>query len=220
MSEMNIETARHNMIEQQIRPWEVLDDTVLKLIADVPREEFVPAGFYNLAFADMNIPLAHGEVMMSPKLEARMLQALDVKSTETALEIGTGSGYLTALLSKLARYVYSVDIHEDFVTHARSKLNDDGVINVTIEQGDAATGWAQHGPYDVIAVTGSLPMLPDSLQQSLKVGGRMFVIVGDSPVMEARFITRLSDSEFRSEDLFETDLPPLRNAQQPDRFVL
>ena len=220
MSEISIETARHNMIEQQIRPWEVLDDTVLNLIADVPREEFVPAGFHNLAFADMNIPLAHGEVMMSPKLEARMLQALDVKSTETVLEIGTGSGYLTALLTKLARHVYSVDIHEDFVTHARSKLNDDGVINVTIEQGDAATGWAQHGPYDVIAVTGSLPMLPDTFQQSLKVGGRMFVIVGDSPVMEARLITRLSDSEFRSEDLFETDLPPLRNAQQPDRFVL
>jgi len=220
MSEMSAETARHNMIEQQIRPWDVLDNTVLNLIADVPREEFVPAGFHNLAFADINIPLAHGEAMMSPKLEARILQALDIKPTETALEIGTGSGYLTALLAKLARHVYSVDIHEDFVNYTRSKLNDDDVVNVTIEQGDAAAGWPQHGPYDVIAVTGSLPLLPDSLRESLKVGGRLFVIEGDSPVMEAKLITRLSDNEFQSENLFETDLAPLRNAQQPDRFVL
>ncbi len=224
MSEISAETARHNMIEQQIRPWDVLDDTVLNLIADVPREEFVPAGFHNLAFADMNIPLGHGEAMMSPKLEARMLQALDVKPTETVLEIGTGSGYVTALLAKLARHVYSVDIHEDFVNHAHSKLNDDDVVNVTLEQGDAATGWAQHGPYDVIAVTGSLPLLPDSLRESLKMAGRLFVIEGDSPVMTARLITRLSDNEFHqdfhSENLFETDLPPLRNAVQPDRFVL
>lgn len=220
MSEMSTETARHNMIEQQIRPWDVLDNTVLSLIADVPREEFVPAEFHNLAFADINIPLANGAVMMSPKLEARMLQALDIKPTETALEIGTGSGYVTALLSKLARHVYSVDIEEDFVNAARNKLNDDGVVNVTIEQGDAAAGWAQHGPYDVIAVTGSLPVLPDGLRESLKVGGRLFVIEGDSPVMEAKLITRLSDTEFHSENLFETELPSLRNAQQPDRFIL
>jgi len=220
MSEMSAETARHNMIEQQIRPWDVLDNTVLNLIADVPREEFVPAGFHNLAFADMSIPLAHDEVMMSPKLEARMLQALEIKPTETVLEIGTGSGYVTALLAKLARHVYSVDIHEDFVSHAQNKLSDDDIINVTIEQGDAANGWPQHGPYDVIAVTGSMPILSDALSQSLKVGGRLFVIVGDSPVMEVQLITRLSDSEFRTENLFETDLPPLRNAQQPDRFAL
>ena len=220
MSEMSAETARHNMIEQQIRPWDVLDDTVLSLIADVPREEFVPAGYHNLAFADMNIPLAHDEVMMSPKLEARMLQALDIKPSETVLEIGTGSGYVTALLVKLARHVYTVDIQEDFVNNVRNKLSDDDVVNVTIEQGDAANGWPQHGPYDVIAVTGSMPVLPDALRQSLTVGGRLFAIVGDSPVMEAQLITRLSDSDFRSENLFETDLPPLRNIQQPDRFVL
>jgi len=220
MSEMSAETARYNMIEQQIRPWDVLDNTVLNLIADVPREEFVPAGFHNLAFADINIPLAHGEAMMSPKLEARMLQSLDIKPTETALEIGTGSGYVTALLAKLARHLYSVDIQEDFVNAARSKLSDDDVVNVTIDQGDAAAGWPQHGPYDVIAVTGSLPLLPDSLYESLKVGGRLFVIEGDSPAMVAKLITRLSDNEFQSENLFETDLPPLRNAQQPDRFIL
>jgi len=220
MSEMSTELARNNMIEQQIRPWDVADDKILSLIADVPREEFVPAGFHNLAFADMNIPIGHGEVMMSPKIEARMLQALNIQPDETVLEIGTGSGYVTALLSKLARHVYSVDIHEDFVSHASSKLRDDNVINVTIEQGDAATGWSQHGPYDVIAVTGSLPLLSDNFQESLKVGGRLFVIVGDSPVMEARLITRNSDSEFKTEDLFETDLPALRNAPQPERFTL
>ena len=220
MSEMSTELARNNMIEQQIRPWDVADDTILNLIADVPREEFVPAGFHNLAFADMNIPIGHGEVMMPPKIEARMLQALNIQQDEVVLEIGTGSGYVTTLLAKLARHVYSVDIHEDFVSHASSKLRDDDVINVTIQQGDAATGWGQHGPYDVIAITGSLPLLSDNFQKSLKVGGRLFAIVGDSPVMEARLITRISDSEFQTEDLFETDLPALRNAPQPDRFTL
>jgi protein-L-isoaspartate(D-aspartate) O-methyltransferase len=220
MSEMSVELARHNMIEQQIRPWEVADDKVLNLIADVPREEFVPAGFENLAFADMNIPLEHGEVMMSPKIEARMLQALEIKPTDTALEIGTGSGYLTALLAKLARHVYSVDIHEDFVSQVARKLEDDDIVNVTLEQGDAATGWPKHGPYDVIAITGSLPLLSENFQQSLRVGGRLFAIVGDSPVMEARLITRTGENEFHTEDLFETDLPPLRNAPQPDRFRL
>lgn len=220
MTEMSTETARHNMIVQQIRPWDVLDDTVLNLIADVPREEYVPAGFHNLAFADMNIPLSHGEVMMSPKLVARMLQALDVQATDKVLEIGTGTGYVTSLLAKLARHVYSVDIHEDFVNQAGNKLADDNIVNVTIEQGDAASGWPQHGPYDVIAVTGSLPLLPDSLPESLNVGGRLFVIVGDAPVMEAKLITRVSETEFISENLFETVLPALRNAPQPDRFVL
>ena len=149
-----------------------------------------------------------------------MLQALDIKPDETVLEIGTGTGYVTTLLAKLARHVYSVDIHEDFVTQASTKLADDGVVNVTLEQGDAANGWPQHGPFDVIAVTGSLPLLPDSIPDSLKVGGRLFVIVGDAPVMEAKLITRLSENEFSREDLFETELPPLRNVQQPDRFVL
>jgi protein-L-isoaspartate(D-aspartate) O-methyltransferase len=220
MSEMNTETARQNMIEQQIRPWNVLDDRVLNLIADVPREEYVPHEYKHLAFADLNIPLDHGEVMMSPKLEARMLQTLNVQPNETVLEIGTGSGYVTTLLAKLARHVYSVDIHESFVETVRGKLGADGVINVTVELGDAANGWPQHGPYDVIAITGSLPVLNRNFQESLSVGGRLFVIVGDSPVMEARLITRISDTEFRTEDLFETDLPALQNAPQPDRFVL
>ena len=220
MSEMNIELARHNMIEQQIRPWEVLDQKVLSLIADVPREEFVPAAYTNLAFVDMSVPIGYNEVMMPPKLEARMLQALNIQPTDTVLEIGTGTGYVTTLLSKLARYVYSVDIHEEFVASAQGKLASDGTVNVTIEQGDAAQGWDNYAPYDVIAVTGSLPVLPNVFQESLAIGGRLFVIVGDSPVMEAKLITRVGQNEYQEENLFETDMPPLRNAPQPNRFVL
>lgn len=220
MSEMNIEEARFNMIEQQIRPWEVLDTKVLNLIADVPREEFVPAPYMNLAFSDMNVPIGYNEVMMSPKLEARMLQALNIQSHESVLEIGTGSGYVTTLIAKLARHVYSVDIHEEFVASAQGKLASDGTNNVTLEQGDAAQGWDRHGPYDLIAVTGSLPILPKSFQESLRIGGRLFVIVGDAPAMEARLITRVGQNEYQQEDLFETEIPPLRNALQPNRFVL
>jgi protein-L-isoaspartate(D-aspartate) O-methyltransferase len=220
MSEMNIEQARHNMIEQQIRPWEVLDQKVLNLIADVPREEFVPAAYLNLAFTDMNVPIGYNEVMMSPKLEARMLQALDIQRHESVLEIGTGSGYVTTLLAKLARHVYSVDIHEEFVASAQGKLASDGTINVTVEQGDAAQGWDKHGPYDVIAITGSLPVLPRAFQESLAIGGRLFAIVGDAPVMEACLITRIGQNEYQTQNLFETEMPPLRNALQPNRFVL
>ena len=220
MSEMNIEQARYNMIEQQIRPWEVLDQKVLNLIADVPREEFVPAPYTNLAFADMNVPIGYNEVMMSPKLEARMLQALAIQPHESVLEIGTGTGYVTTLLAKLARYVYSVDIHEEFVAAAQAKLASDGTLNVRIEQGDAAQGWDRHGPYDVIAVTGSLPVLPKTFQESLRTGGRLFVIIGDAPVMEAKLITRVGEHEYQEEGLFETDIPPLRHALQPNRFKL
>jgi len=220
MSEMNIEQARFNMIEQQIRPWEVLDQKVLNLIADVPREEFVPASYMNLAFADMNVPIGYNEVMMSPKLEARMLQALAIQPHESVLEIGTGTGYVTTLLAKLARHVKSVDIHEEFIRAARDKLASDGTHNVTLEHGDAAQGWDSHAPYDVIALTGSLPILPKIFQESLRIGGRLFVIVGDAPVMEAKLITRVGQHEYQERGLFETDLPPLRNALQPNRFVL
>jgi len=220
MSDTSTETARHHMVEQQVRPWDVLDDNVLNLFADVPREEYVPSGYQNIAFGDLSIPLDFDEVMMSPKLEARMLQALAINLSETVLEIGTGSGFVTTLLAKSARHVYSVDIQEEFINRVRAKLDEEGIINVTLEQGNAAQGWPQHGPYDVIAVTGSFPILPDALQQSLTVGGRMFVIVGDSPVMEAELITRLSETEFRTDRLFETELLPLRNCLQPDRFVL
>ena len=220
MSEMNIEQARFNMIEQQIRPWEVLDQKVLNLIADVPREEFVPTSYRNLAFADMNVPIGYNEVMMAPKLEARMLQALAIQPHDSVLESGTGTGYVTTLLAKLARHVDSVDVHEEFIAAAMGKLASDGTLNVSLFQGDAAQGWARNAPYDVIAITGSLPLLPKSFQESLRIGGRLFVIVGDAPVMEAKLITRVGEHEYQEQGLFETDIPPLRNALQPNRFTL
>jgi len=217
---MSIEIARHHMIEQQIRPWDVLDENLLNLLADVPREEYVPLGYQNIAFGDLSIPLDHDEMMMSPKLEARMLQALAVKSTDTVLEIGTGSGFVTTLLAKLSRHVYSVDIQDDFIVRTHDKLSMEGIVNATLEQGDASQGWPQHGPYNAIAVTGSMPVLPKTLQDSLAIGGRMFAIIGDSPAMEAQLITRLSELEFSTQILFETDLAQLRNCLQPDRFEL
>lgn len=217
---MNIEQARFNMIEQQIRTWEVLDQGVLDLLTQVPREEFVPPAFRKLAFADMNVPLAHGQVMMQPKLEARLVQSLDLQPQDTVLEIGTGSGYLTALLAKRARHVYSVDLYADFSAEARPKLSTHGIGNVTLETGDAAQGWAQHGPYDAIAVTGSLPLFSEAFQRQLKTGGRLFMIVGSSPAMEALLITRLGKEQWLRESLFETDIPALINAPQPPAFTL
>lgn len=218
---MNIEQARLNMIEQQIRPWEVLDQGVLDLVASVHREDFVPRTFRDLAFADTNIPLGRGEVMMAPKVEARMLQALTVHPDDRVLEIGTGSGYVTALLSRSARHVVSVDIHADFVADAELKLRKAGASrNVALYTGNAVNGWEAAAPYDVIAVTGSVPLLQEHFQRQLAVGGRLFVIVGEAPVMEALLITRVDDNEWATESLFETDLPALVGAPRPERFVL
>jgi protein-L-isoaspartate(D-aspartate) O-methyltransferase len=216
---MNVEQARFNMIEQQIRPWDVLDDRVLSLLAEVPREQFVPETLRSLAFVDLCIPLDHNEVMMPPKMEARVLQALAVQDTDTVLEIGTGSGYLTALLAKLAKHVYSVDLQTEFTNSASSKLGRAGIRNVTLETGDASAGWPKHGPYDVIAVTGSCPVLPIVFQEQLKLNGRLFVIVGQDPIMEALLITRTGDSAWARESLFETSIPPLKNVEAPIRFV-
>lgn len=220
MVDMNFEQARHNMIAQQIRPWEVLDERVLNLLVQVPREDFVTDAYRALAFTDMEIPIGHGHAMMSPKLEARMLQALDVQPSDTVLEIGTGSGYVTALLGRLARHVYSVDIHPDFIEAAAARLSAQHVDNVTLETGDAAGGWDSHGAMDVIAVTGSLPEPAEALERQLKPGGRMFVIVGDAPAMEALLVTRIGDNEWHREVLFETVIAPLENAPRSDRFIL
>ena len=220
MSDINLQQARHNMVLQQIRPWDVLDQRVLDLLEAMPREDFVPEGYRKLAYADIAIPLGHAEVMMPPRVEARMLQALNIHPQETVLEIGTGSGFVTALLASSARHVYSVDIHPEFVSSAAQKLLSQGLVNVTLESGDAARGWSNCGHVNVIAITGSMPVLPEVFEQSLKPGGRLFAIVGDAPAMQAILITRLGEYEFRREILFETDLPPLRNAPQPNRFVL
>lgn len=214
---MNLEQARFNMIEQQIRTWEVLDQTVLDLLQQVPREAFVPPQYAGLAFADLEIPLGHGEFMLSPKMEARIVQSLALKASDTVLEIGTGSGYLTALLAKLTKQVYSVERIPEFVEAASNRLHKQGITNVTLETGDGAHGW-DAGSYDVIVLGGSEPVLAPALQRSLNVGGRLFAVVGEAPTMAATLITRVSAEAFRTSVLFETCIPALLNAPQPQRF--
>jgi protein-L-isoaspartate(D-aspartate) O-methyltransferase len=219
MGQLDLTVARHNMVEQQIRPWEVLDQRVLNLIDRSPREDYVPERFRNLAYVDMNIPIGHGQVMMAPKLEARLLQELAVQLRDRILEIGSGSGYMASLLAALGAHVYSVEIIAELETGARRNLERHGVANVTIENGDGARGWDQHAPYDVILITGSLPLLPDSFKRCLAVGGRLIAIIGSSPVMEVKLIQQLEREIWIETSLFETELPPLINAVQPDRFV-
>ncbi len=218
-TQMNMQQARFNMVEQQIRPWDVLDQQVLDLLFEVRREEFVPEQYRTLAFVDMEIPLGHGEVMLAPKIEARILQELAIKKTDRILEVGTGSGYFTALLAWLGQHVYSVEIVPEFVSGARARLAAHGITNVTLEEGDAARGWSRHGPYDVIVLTGSEPVLSPAFEESLKPGGRLFAILGDPPVMEATLITCVSPGMCNAISVFETCTAPLRNAPHPARFV-
>lgn len=213
-----MEQARFNMIEQQIRPCEVLEGRILDLLNQVKREHFVPAGKQELAFADMEIPLGHGVSMWQPKLEARTLQELHLTRKDKVLEIGTGSGYLTALLSALAGHVTSVEIVPELTAMARKNLHAYHRDNVTLETGDAAQGWGK-ASYDVIVLTGSTPVLPAVFQNSLNVGGRLFAIVGDAPVMEAKLITRVAPDAFETINIMETSVAPLQNAEQPKRFV-
>ncbi len=216
---MNIEQARVNMITQQLRTWDILDETVLHAVRTTPRENFVPAAYKNLAFADMYIPLAHGQMMITPKEEARLLQALNLKANETVLEVGTGSGYMTALLARLAKFVYSLDIFPEFTQHAQVKLATHNINNVTLLTADAARGWEQQGPYDAIIITGALPFLPESFRNSLKPGGRLIAILGQAPAMEATLIKRDIHSGWSEEKLFETVIPTLLNALQPSSFI-
>ncbi|HYC48273.1 MAG TPA: protein-L-isoaspartate O-methyltransferase [Burkholderiales bacterium] len=216
---MDFERARFNMVEQQIRTWEVLDQRVLDLLFRVPREHFVPAEYRALAFVDMEIPIGHGEKMLQPKLEARMLQELTITGTDRVLEVGTGTGYMTALLAALGAHVYSVDIVPEFTTGARARLTSHGVTNVTLESGDAARGWDQHAPYDVILLTGSVPLLPERFKSSLAAGGRLLAVVGEPPVMQAQLITRVAEGAYNTVGLFETCIAPLRNAPQREKFV-
>jgi protein-L-isoaspartate(D-aspartate) O-methyltransferase len=215
---MDIEHARFNMVEQQIRTWEVLDQEVLDLLYTVRREDFVPAQHRELAFSDLEIPLGDGAAMLPPKLEARIVQEVAPKATDRVLEIGTGSGYLTALLAALAQHVYSVEINPRLETFARENLARAGVRNVTVERGDGAPGWPRYAPYDIIVLGGSVPVLPDAWPHQLRAGGRLFAVVGDPPVMEARLVTCVVEGSFNSVNLFETVLTPLVNAPQPNRF--
>lgn len=216
---MDIEVARVNMIESQVRTWEVLDQQILDLLLQVKREEFVPAQYRGLAFADMEIPIGHGEVMLQPKLEARMLQELGVRPGDRVLEVGTGSGYVTGLLSRLAREVFSIDVVQEFSESAKKRLASHGYANVTLEVGDAAAGWSRYAPYDAILMTGSMPMMPEELKAQLAVGGRMVAVIGRPPIMTAHLYTQAVAGAYNSIGLFETSIPPLKHARQPERFV-
>jgi protein-L-isoaspartate(D-aspartate) O-methyltransferase len=215
---MNFEQARSNMIEQQVRPWEVLDERVLELLEKTHREDFVPVRYRKMAFADMAIPLEHGECMMKPVVEGRLLQALELKPDETVLEIGTGSGFITACLAQLAKRVITVDIHEQFSSEAAARLKEKDIQNVEFETGDAMTGWQPEQAHDVLVVTGSVPEIPEHFRGWVNPGGRMFVISGDSPAMEAKLLTKLNATEWREESLFETDLARLINAEKAPQF--
>lgn len=212
MPETYFEQARFNMIEQQIRPWDVLDQQVLDVMSRVSREDFVPERYRKLAFADVAIPIGHDQFMMHPVLEGRLLQALAIKKSDRVLEVGTGSAFLTACLGNLAASVVSVEIATEFIDSARGKLKHAGIRNFTVHAGDACDGWGE-GSYDAIALTGSLDTLNEGWKKQLNVGGRLFVVLGNSPVMEAILITRMGEHDWTQESLFETDLPRLQQTR-------
>jgi protein-L-isoaspartate(D-aspartate) O-methyltransferase len=216
---MNFEVARAQMLGQQIRAWEVLDDRVLRTLEQTPRERFVPEEYRDLAFADTEIPLAHGQWMLAPKIEGRLLQALQVEPIDEVLEVGTGAGFLTAVLARLARRVVSVDIFPEFVEMTRAKLAAENLRNVELRATDALQ-LELAGRFDAIAVTGSVPVLDDYFVRMLRPKGRLFVVVGRAPAMEARLVTLDAKGDSTSESLFETVLTPLINAERPEPFVL
>jgi protein-L-isoaspartate(D-aspartate) O-methyltransferase len=215
---MNIEQARFNMIEQQIRPWNVLDQDVLDLLHVVKREQFVPPAYQNLAFADVEIPLPAGEAMLSPKIEARIMQEIMLKKHENVLLVGAGSGYLAALLAHKGRHVTAVEIVPELKELAAKNLAQAGVSNVTVELGNASEGWAKDAPYDVIVISGSLAALPDAFQKQLKAGGRIMAFIGEPPVMSCNIITRVADTAFDTVKVFETSVKPLTGASVPSHF--
>jgi len=217
--DVDFEQARFNMVEQQIRTWEVLDPTVLDLLFKVRREDFVPSQYRSLAFADLEVPLGHGECMLAPKIEARLLQEARIAPDDHVLEVGTGSGYMTALIASLAKHVHSVEINAQLSAEAKAKLTAQGIRNATLEVGDAARGWDAHVPYNVIILTGSVPHLAENFERSLASGGRLIAIIGDPPVMTAYRYTRTATAGSSREGLFETCVKALANAPQPERFV-
>jgi len=216
---MNIEQARTNMVENQVRPWEVLDGRVLDVIGRVRREDFVAAEHRQLAFADLCLPLGHGEVMMKPVVEGRVLQALDLLPTDHVLEIGTGSGFLSACLASLSAQVTSIDIHADFTTSAAQRLQAAGIRNVALVTGDAVREWQPGELFDALVVTGAVFEIPPHWLTWLKPGARALVVRGQSPVQHATLLTQEGAGRYREEILFETDLPYLTHAEPPQRFV-
>ena len=217
---LNIELARRNMIEQQVRPWDVLDSRVLEALSAIPREDFVPAGCRNLAFADIELPLGEGETMMKPVVEGRILQAASPEKTDRVLEIGTGSGFLTACLARLAGEVVSIDQNAEFVEAARVRLAGASARNANVETAEAVHGYAPTQTFDVMVVTGAVASLPTRWREWVRPGGRMIAVVGASPVQHAMLYSRGVDGTWSEQAMFETDLPYLRNAAPVARFAL
>jgi protein-L-isoaspartate(D-aspartate) O-methyltransferase len=216
---MNFDVARTQMLGQQLRAWEVLDDRVLRACKETPREQFVPSAYRELAFADVEIPLGHGQSMLAPKIEGRALQALQIEPIDDVLVVGTGSGYLTACAARLSQHVTSIDIFPEFATAARAKIADAGIRNVDVQVADAlALSYAAR--FDAIAVTGAVPELDRYFIEMLKPQGRLFIVVGRAPAMEARLVTREPDGATTTESLFETVLAPLIHFERPEPFVL
>ena len=216
---MNIEQARFNMIEQQIRPWNVLDQDVLDLLVVVKREEFVPAACKALAFVDTEIPLPGGEAMFTPKMEARILQEIMLKKHETVLEIGAGSGYMAALLAHKGRHVTTVEISPELKAMAEANLARAGVANVTVEEGNGAAGWDKGAPFDVIVISGALEVLPEAFLKQVKVGGRIAAVIGVAPVMSVNVITRVSETAYDTVKVFETNVKQLSGAKAVSHFT-
>ena len=214
---MNTDLARRQMVQQQVRTWDVSDVEVLRVISELQREQFVPAAYVDLAFADTEIPLPHGQAMMKPIVEGRLLQALELKPGHNVLEIGTGTGFLTACLARLSAAVSSIDVFDDFIATAKSNLADAGIVNIELLCMDA-TRELPKGQFDAVAVTGSLPVFDTRFLDAVKPGGRLFVIVGDPPVMDARIVTRIGENDWTTNSLFETDVRPLLNASTPSSF--
>lgn len=218
MTPMSTEFALDQMVMQQVRAWDVLDERVLEVMRRVPREQFVPPSYREVAYADTAIPLPHGQHMLAPKVVGRILQALDPAPLDSVLEVGTGSGYLTACLARCARQVQSIDIHEDLAAAAAARLAANGLANAQVRAADAFALELKHY-YNVIVLTGSLPRYDERFQQALEPGGRLFAIVGDGPVMAARLVQRIAANRWTSIDLFETWVEPLVHAARPPRFV-
>ena len=214
---MNTDYARLQMVNQQVRGWNVYDEDVLAMLGALPREHFVPEAFASLAFADMAVPIGHGEFMMTPTIEGRLLQALSLDGDENVLEIGTGSGFMTACLARLANHVTSIDIYDDFIESAAEKLANEDIANIELRKMDAMQTLPE-GPFDAIAVTGSIQTFDPRFVEALSPHGRLFVVVGDGPAMQARLIERTDEHDWQSTALFETELAPLVHGALPPQF--
>lgn len=216
---MNFEQARQNMVENQVRPWDVLDARVLDALTQVRREAFVAPEHRRLAFADLSLPIGHGQVMMKPVIEGRVLQALDLQPTDRVLEIGAGSGFLTACMARLCAHVTAVELHADIAAAAQARLAGAGVGNVSLITGDVLGGWQPQEGFDAILVAGAVWQVPQRFLGWLKPGGRLLAIRGESPAQQAVLLTQTGAGGYREEYLFETDLPYLTGAEPPRRFV-